>query len=123
MCGTIHEISAEDQGERLRCGTCRRRFEVQISYDLPSGRNDVAIHYLTDQNVRTGETCVIGSATEVGGPPSQEAHAAVHALQPEPKEALHKCTCGRAVGPGQPLREGSSARLRRRMVFLLFDPA
>src|SRR5689334_12744272 len=72
MCGTILEIASDDQGRRKSCAACRRRFEVQIAYSLTTGRNDISIHYLTDQNVRTGETCVIGGSTTSFGAGPEE---------------------------------------------------
>src|SRR5689334_12073283 len=92
MSGTILEISVEDHEQRKSCGTCRRRFEVQASYGTAAGRNELQIHYLTEQNQRTGETCVIGSSTTVV--PSKPALPGV-AVEPEPPtEALYNCGCG-----------------------------
>jgi hypothetical protein len=124
MCGTILEIAPDDQGRRKSCAACRRRFEVQISYNLTDGRNDISIHYLTEKNVRSGETCVIGGSTTsfgTGDLPSQDMP-----LQPEPpEEALHKCTCGVLLIVEKKHYE---SRVRcpdchgRWMVAMLFDP-
>lgn len=124
MCGTILEISTDDHEQRKRCGTCRRRFEVQAAYDLASGRNELQVHYLTDQNERTGETCVIGSSTTIVN--SNPALPGV-AIEPEPPtEALYNCTCGALLLLQKKHYEqrvrcpDCSARL---LGFMLFDPA
>jgi len=126
MCGTILEISADDQGARKSCSTCRRRFEVQIAYDLTAGRNDISIHYLSEQNVRTGETCIMGSATTAASLPSVGKKAAARPLEPEPpEEALHKCTCGALL---LVRKKDYESRVRcpacdaRWMMAMLFDP-
>jgi hypothetical protein len=128
MCGKILEIAADDHGRRKSCASCRRRFEVQIAYNLTSGRNDISIHYLTDKNERSGETCVIGGSTTSFGTtddgeslPSPEMP-----LQPEPPdEALHKCSCDVLLIVEKKHYE---SRVRcpdcgaRWMVAMLFDP-
>ena len=126
MCGTIHEIGEDDQGLRKRCSACRRRFEVRIAYDLVAGRNDISIHYVTEQNEPTGETCVIGSSTTVVTLPAVGSKSAARPLEPEPpEEALHKCTCGVLLIVEKKCYE---ARVRcpdcgaRWMVAMLFDP-
>jgi len=124
MCGTILEISVEDHEQRKSCGTCRRRFEVQASYDTAAGRNELQIHYLTEQNQRTGETCVIGSSTTVVT--SKPALPGV-AVEPEPPtEALYNCGCGSLLLLRKQYYE---KRVRcpdcgaRLLAFMLFDPA
>jgi DNA-directed RNA polymerase subunit RPC12/RpoP len=108
MCGVILEISTDDHEQRKQCGTCRRRFEVQAAYDLASGRNELQVHYLTDQNERTGETCVIGSSTTIVN------------------STLYNCTCGSLLLLQKKHYEqrvrcpDCSARL---LGFMLFDPA
>lgn len=127
MCGQILEIAADDHGRRKSCGACRRRFEVQIAYNLTSGRNDISIHYLTDRNERSGETCVIGgSTTSFGAPEKDSLPSQEMPLQPEPpEEALHKCTCGVLLIVEKKHYE---SRVRcpdchaRWMVAMLFDP-
>jgi DNA-directed RNA polymerase subunit M/transcription elongation factor TFIIS len=126
MCGTILEIAADDHGARKSCSTCRRRFEVQIAYDLTAGRNDISIHYLTEKNVRTGETCIIGSTTTDVTLPSVGRKAAARPLEPEPpQEALHKCSCGVLL---LVRKKHYESRVRcpecdaRWMMAMLFDP-
>lgn len=126
MCGTILEISEDDQGRRKSCSTCRRRFEVLMGYNIAEERNDISIHYLTDQNVRTGETCVIGSATTAVPLSAVGRPAAARPLEPEPpEEALHKCTCGVLLIVE---KKSYESRVRcpdcgaRWMVAMLFDP-
>jgi hypothetical protein len=124
MCGTILEISTDDHEARKSCATCRRRFEVEVSYDLTAGRNDIQIHYLTDQNERTGETCVIGGSTTVVG--ANPALPGV-AVEPEPPtEALYNCACGSLL---LIRKQHYEKRVRcpdcnaRLLGFMLFDPA
>jgi DNA-directed RNA polymerase subunit RPC12/RpoP len=130
MCGIILEIGVEDYGQRKSCAACRRRFEVQISYDLGSGRNNVQIHYLTDRDVRTGETCVVaqtitsGELPAMGREPEEESSLP---REPEPpQDSLYKCACGSLLLVD---RKHYDRRVRcpecgvRMVVFMLWNPA
>jgi DNA-directed RNA polymerase subunit RPC12/RpoP len=130
MCGILLEIGAEDYGQRKSCDSCRRRFEVQISYDLGSGRNNVQIHYLTAQDVRTGESCVVaqtitsGELPAMGNEPEDEP-GLPHQPEP-PQDSLYKCSCGSLLLVD---RKHYDRRVRcpecgvRMVVFMLWNPA
>ena len=125
MCGTILEISPDDEGRRRSCGTCRRRFEVDVTYELTAGRDELSIHYLTEKNERTGETMVLGSATTIAEPAPAKGPEPPSEPEP-PNDALYNCPCGSLLLVRKSHYEkrvrcpGCDARM---VVCMIFNPA
>lgn len=127
MCGTILEITSEDDGKRRTCETCRRRFDVQFTEDVATKRKGVSLLYLTDENKRNGSTSSVGAGTTIFqvGPSMKDPNPAGLVMEPElPDEAHFKCACGVLLAIS---RQQYEKRIRcpeckgRMLVFMLFN--
>ena len=126
MCGSILEVSAEDDGRRSTCPVCQRRFDVRFTEDVGTGQKGVSLHYLTDDR-KSGETSTIGGGTTSFQLPAMDPSAATHGLLMEPElpdEAHFRCPCKALLAIPKALYEkrakcpGCGARM---LIFLLWD--
>jgi hypothetical protein len=131
MCGAILEIDGADDGLRSSCDVCRRRFDVHLTEDVATGQKGVSLHYLTDDNRRSGETSTFGAATTSfelpGAGPSAAPNGATPLPEPEqPDEALFRCPCTMLLLVPKALFEKRAQCPScggRMLIFLLWDAA
>jgi hypothetical protein len=127
MCGTILEISSEDDGRRQGCPTCRRRFDIRFTDDLTSGQKGVSLLYVGEENRKNGETSTVGAGTTSFQLPGSSSSSNPHNLEMEPElpdEAHFKCACGvlLAIARSQYEKRARCPSCNARMlVFMLFD--
>jgi hypothetical protein len=128
MCGTILEISLQEEGKRQGCPTCQRRFDIRFTEDVTSGQRGVSLLYLTDGKTG-GETSTMGAGTTSFQlpAPGKDSAGATHGLlmEPEPPDEAHfKCACGVLLSIPKRLFEKRThcpVCRARMLVFLIYD--
>jgi len=126
MCGSILEVSGQDDGRRSSCPVCLRRFDVRFTVDVAGGRKGVSLQYLADSRKR-GETSTVSPGTTSFFLDGPDPSAATHGLLMEPElpdEAHFRCSCKALLVIPKALYEKRSkcpSCGARMLMFLFYD--